>query len=171
MNNTIRIVLSLGMKEADILLLAKQYNLKNLVIQAVNNYLTHSSTKIALPSMQQVSPKRYTICLNESDDENVYRFILSIPKGFRVIAVKLLLRHSLEQCDLRFLTDYPQNIVPQKKPKESQSHTNIPARVLQKENNQTMNNSVPTVEKQENHHKILPLPDKSANADDIFDLI
>lgn len=186
--DSIRLVLRLGVKESDILLLAKQYNIKELIIKATENYLNQSEDRIALPPFQEVEPKTFNLRFQKSDSIEAFELLQSIPDGYRILAVKMLIRHYVSQCDLRFFT----NKIPLPKMKNSVRNNN-PSKTIPNQTdivpnqtdivpNQTINtpkntiSNVPTSNPQRPQQSLTTPPIinpflKSNNEDDIFSLI
>lgn len=96
--------LRLGAKDGDLLLLAEEYGIAELIFFSVRKYLGKHTGCFQLPPPKNVEERIYSVRLKESKDADVYRFLSSIPPGNRSQVIKLLIRHATEECDIRFLS-------------------------------------------------------------------
>lgn len=96
--------LRLGAKDGDLLLLAKQYGIAELVFFSIQKHLGKCTGCLKLPPPENVEERIYAVRVNESRDADAYRFLSSIPSGNRSQVIKMLIRRATEECDIRFLT-------------------------------------------------------------------
>ena len=103
MSKPYRMHIRLGDKDGDLILLGSWYRITEMVRHAIHYYLGKTDEKIPLPPYGEKIPKEaiYTALLYPETDSEEIKFLESIPKGFRSTAVKRLLRHAMEKCDLR----------------------------------------------------------------------
>lgn len=103
--DVIKFNLRLSAKDGDLLLLAEQYHFSAMVLLAARRYLGKTEEQIPLPPKRPVGQRWFSITLRKEDDPDVYRLFKTLPAGYRGHAVKLMLRHAMERCDLRFMLE------------------------------------------------------------------
>jgi len=101
MNLTITI--RFGKKDGDLMLMASQYHITDMLVLAVDRHIGKTQETIPLPpNVAYKTIHSSTIYLND-EHEDAINFLRQFPNGFRSAAVKMLLRHATERCDLRHL--------------------------------------------------------------------
>lgn len=98
------ITVRLGRKDGDLMLMASQYRISDMLILAVHYHLGLTTERIPLPPNVPFKPIKCTTIYLDDDNEDVIEFMKQYPDGYRSTAVKMLLRHATEYCDLRHLT-------------------------------------------------------------------
>lgn len=98
-----RITIRLGKTEKDLLLIAAQYRLYDMLRLAIHQYLGKTDERIPLPPNVPVKLMSCATIYINPNDEEVISFMEQFPPGARSAAVKLLLRHATDRCDLRCL--------------------------------------------------------------------
>ena len=162
------ITIRFGKKDGDLMLMVSQYRISDMLVLAVNRYLGKTQECIPLPPNVPYKPVRCaTIYLSDDDDETI-DFMRQFPNGYRSAAVKMLLRHATERCDLRQLLQLDQVIIEKTKAAPPQPQYLVPAKKRMEGSNaaeagpgsKIVRPSLnPTVE------------DKAVDDDEIFDLI
>lgn len=117
----IRVRLKFGVKDEDLKLLANDEDIKALVKTAIDHYLGDKNATISLTPKHPQKHNWTTFSIRYEEDPQIYQFIRKIPEGNRTAVIKLLLRHAMEQCDIRhLLRQQPSKAhAPQKPPRES----------------------------------------------------
>lgn len=99
----LNITVRFGKKDGDLMLMASQYHITDMLVLAVDRHIGKTQETIPLPPNVAYKPiHSATIYLND-EHEDAINFLRQFPNGFRSAAVKMLLRHATEQCDLRHL--------------------------------------------------------------------
>ncbi|MBQ3010205.1 MAG: hypothetical protein IJA20_06035 [Methanocorpusculum sp.] len=97
------ITIRFGKKDGDLMLMASQYHITDMLVLAVARHLGKTQETIPLPPNVPYKPVACaTVYLND-EHEDAINFLRQFPNGFRSAAVKMLLRHAMEKCDLRHL--------------------------------------------------------------------
>lgn len=98
------ITVRLGRKDGDLMLMASQYRISDMLVLAVRYHLGLTAERIPLPPNVPFKPIKCATIYLDGDNEDVIEFMQQYPDGYRSTAVKMLLRHATERCDLRHLT-------------------------------------------------------------------
>ena len=106
--NPIKINLKFNEKDADIFALIEYYSLRKAIYLAVQNYLGKTENRLKLPPTYPIQTSWRRIVIHKEDDIDTYQLLQQIPPRCQGHAIKLLLRHAMENCDLRFLIQLQQ---------------------------------------------------------------
>lgn len=101
------ITVRLGKKDGDLMLMVSQYRISDMLALAVRYHLGLTTERIPLPPNVPFKPVKCATVYLDSENEDVIEFMQQFPDGYRSTAVKMLLRHATEHCDLRHLTGDP----------------------------------------------------------------
>lgn len=105
-----RFSIRLGNKDRDIILLTHCYQASDLLRRAISFYLGDRQSAIPLSPLETVPNSATVYFVLERDADAGYReFLESVPPGNRATVVKLLIRHAMEQCDIRPYMDSERN--------------------------------------------------------------
>lgn len=100
----IRIFVRFFPRDTDLIAVVKQYSLRGALRIAVDNYCGNKRATLRLPA-KMVEPTTQTshITIHQRDDPDMYAVFEKIPKCNRMEAIRLLIRHATERCELRHL--------------------------------------------------------------------
>lgn len=157
----LNITVRFGKKDGDLMLMASQYRISDMLVLAVARHLGKTQETIPLPPNVPYKQTRCaTIYLND-EHEDAINFMRQFPNGFRSTAAKMLLRHATEQCDLRHLHQ-PETLAPELSAPKKPKYITPAKRPEVAKSNPEQKIERPTFE--------TPVPEQ-ANDDDIFKLI
>lgn len=98
-----RITIRFGEKDADLMLMASQYHLGDMLRLAIRHYLGQTFETIPLPPGIDVKPLICSTIYLRAEDSDSISFMSQFPAGYRSTAAKLLIRHATAQCNIRHL--------------------------------------------------------------------
>jgi len=107
MSKSTRINIRFGPKDKDLQLLASSNRFDDVITYAIDHYLGKVKAPIPLPNLDSINAGQektiYTLYLDNITDKDAIDLLQGIPAGYRSFALKLLIRHAMERCDLRAL--------------------------------------------------------------------
>lgn len=120
MPKSMKINIRFGAQDEDLRLLAtSSKHFDDIVIYAIDHYLGKAVSPLPLPSIDETNlrPDKavYTIYLDNVYDKDAVDLLQGIVPGYRSFAIKLLIRHAMERCDLRALQITSQNALSPRK--------------------------------------------------------
>lgn len=158
----------LNRNDYDLLLLASQCKMPDIVKGAIRNYISgQREAIIPMPSYLPMSQsyKAVNVRLDGKKDKDIIDFVEAIPKGNKNAIYKILIRHAMEMPDIRQWLNDPDAA---KRPK---AESKVQKKASQANPGNAEKTASPLVKKPE----IRPTPPKpasvSADEDDIFRLI